>query len=103
MFGVAFADFARASERRNVLREILATEESYLGALTVLVNQFQERLGPLLSETELENVFMGCKELLAVHGLFFGKLCLQVPSCVCVSRVLGGFRPSDVRTPSVDE
>lgn len=76
----------RATERRNVLREILATEESYLGALTVLVNQFQERLSPLLSETERENVFMGCRELLTVHGLFFNKLRFQVPSCVVTRR-----------------
>ncbi len=67
-----------------MLREILATEESYLGALTVLVNQFQERLSPLLSETERENVFMGCRELLVVHGHFFNKLRSQVPSCVSV-------------------
>lgn len=65
--------------RRAVLREIVATEESYVASLTVLVNEFLERLTPLSSEVEMQNVFLGCRELLNVHMEFYNTLRTRVP------------------------
>ena len=47
--------------RRAILKEILATEESYLASLTVLSTQFMDQLKSFFSEVELMNVFIGVK------------------------------------------
>ena len=77
--------------RRAILKEIYATEESYVTSLTVLSAEFMERLGMFFSETELQNVFVGVKELLNIHRDFLGNLKHQVPSFSSATAVNTGM------------
>jgi len=67
----------RSNQRRNVAKELLLTEQSYVSSLTILNELFVDRLSKSptpISAKDVSLIFSNCKEILGLHTLLLASI-----------------------------